>query len=613
MAQLLSGTRIYGTGTVDTQLLINGSIAATNTTSGALQVVGGAGIGGNLYVGGTLYASAVTGSITTATNLSAGSTGTLVFQSNVGQTAYVPAGTAGQLLVSAGTTSTGPTFTNTSSIRVGYSNTSTNLSSGSTGSVVYQSAVGTTAFLAASTSGYLLSTQGPSSAPTWISQASLTAGGVDTIKTIADSTNATYYPTLVNSNNASGLAESLYTTSSFNINPGTGNVGIGVTTATSKLDVNGSVKISGVTTITDTTVASSTVTGALQVGGGAGIGGNLWLGGDVNIVKASTNIIMGNSSLASTGTATIILGRSSLGDAATIKTYDGPNTNLRIFNGVSGRHLDLSSYATNGWGPTGTNDGARIRIDGATGDVKILNTSSSISTTTGALQVTGGVGIGGDLFIGGSIYGSNGIIGTTGTTSTFIIRNATSATSTNTGALQVVNGGAGIGGSLYVGGLVTGGSIRTTSSGTAPLNPTVGDIWYNTTTDIIYRYTSDGTTSVWLDITGPTSTSSSTFSLGVGQSWTDVTATRAFGVTYTNTTGKPIFVQGRNSAYGGTLLGTFYVNGNTVAQDEKYAPSARVWVSTMGGIVPPGATYQITIVDAGNSASLSLGAWWELR
>lgn len=53
MARLTSGTRIYGTGTVDTQLFVSGSNVSTSTTTGALQVVGGVGIGGGIYVGGT--------------------------------------------------------------------------------------------------------------------------------------------------------------------------------------------------------------------------------------------------------------------------------------------------------------------------------------------------------------------------------------------------------------------------------------------------------------------------------------------------------------------------------------------------------------------------------
>ena len=78
----------------------------------------------------------------------------------------------------------------------------------------------------------------------------------------------------------------------------------------------------------------------------------------------------------------------------------------------------------------------------------ILNTSSSISTATGALVVQGGVGVGGSIYAG-NIYTNGVIISTTGTTSTFFINNTTASTSTNTGAL-VVAGGVGIGGALYV-------------------------------------------------------------------------------------------------------------------------------------------------------------------
>ena len=52
MAKLLSGTRIYGTGTIDTQLIVSGSTATGSTNTGALIVAGGAGFGGSLYVGG---------------------------------------------------------------------------------------------------------------------------------------------------------------------------------------------------------------------------------------------------------------------------------------------------------------------------------------------------------------------------------------------------------------------------------------------------------------------------------------------------------------------------------------------------------------------------------
>ena len=56
--------------------------------------------------------------------------------------------------------------------------------------------------------------------------------------------------------------------------------------------------------------------------------------------------------------------------------------------------------------------------------------------------------------------------------------------------------------SMTVTGTVTGGSIRKTTSSTAPNNPVVGDEWYNSSTDVLYRYTNDGANSYWLDING---------------------------------------------------------------------------------------------------------------
>ena len=79
----------------------------------------------------------------------------------------------------------------------------------------------------------------------------------------------------------------------------------------------------------------------------------------------------------------------------------------------------------------------------------------------------------------------------------------------STGTVTITNTGSGalnIAGGIVAAGQISGGGTRTTSSSTPPANPGVGDLWYNTLTDTIARYTTDGTTFVWLDITGPTIT-----------------------------------------------------------------------------------------------------------
>jgi hypothetical protein len=61
---------------------------------------------------------------------------------------------------------------------------------------------------------------------------------------------------------------------------------------------------------------------------------------------------------------------------------------------------------------------------------------------------------------------------------------------------------------LIVTGNVVGGGVRSTSAINAPTNPIVGDIWYKTDTDVMYRYTNDGNENYWIDITGSASTES---------------------------------------------------------------------------------------------------------
>ena len=67
MANLRNGTRIYGNATIDSNIYINGGYAATSTTTGSLQLLGGAGITGNLYVGGNLSIAGNTTFINTQT------------------------------------------------------------------------------------------------------------------------------------------------------------------------------------------------------------------------------------------------------------------------------------------------------------------------------------------------------------------------------------------------------------------------------------------------------------------------------------------------------------------------------------------------------------------
>jgi hypothetical protein len=94
--------------------------------------------------------------------------------------------------------------------------------------------------------------------------------------------------------------------------------------------------------------------------------------------------------------------------------------------------------------------------------------------------------------------------------------------------------------------------------------------------------------------------------LGLSQTWTDVTASRAFSTTYTNTTGKPIqvIVECTTSGFGGGVFLT--VGGQSLPYAFFY--SGAVQGFSTAAIVPPGATYV-----AGAYGTVSFSRWFELR
>ena len=169
----------------------------------------------------------------------------------------------------------------------------------------------------------------------------------------------------------------------------------------------------------------------------------------------------------------------------------------------------------------------------------ISGTDISNSNSTGALTVAGGVGITGNIYVASGIYsdnyyfangaplttggggggsgtpsGSNKQIqynnnGSFGGASNLIYESSNGAiyagasipsTSNTTGTI-VILGGLGVSGNINADKIDAGG-VRTTTSSSPPTANTVGDIWYNTTNDVLYRYTYDGTNYYWIDIYG---------------------------------------------------------------------------------------------------------------
>ena len=78
------------------------------------------------------------------------------------------------------------------------------------------------------TSGQILQSNGDA-APTWVPVSGTTVGTSTQVTTISRAFNGEHHLAFVDSNNAAATAESVYTTSSFTINPFTGNIQIGMT------------------------------------------------------------------------------------------------------------------------------------------------------------------------------------------------------------------------------------------------------------------------------------------------------------------------------------------------------------------------------------------------
>lgn len=104
---------------------------------------------------------------------------------------------------------------------------------------------------------------------------------------------------------------------------------------------------------------------------------------------------------------------------------------------------------------------------------------------------------------------------------------------------------------------------------------------------------------------------SSMDSLGYSQTWQTVTGSRAFGTTYYNTTGRPIYFHAEaQSSIAGQLNVFVTINGVAVSTDIFYT-NAGGYRNSGNFIVPPSGSYSVAIT--GSSGSPTLFKWTELR
>jgi hypothetical protein len=108
------------------------------------------------------------------------------------------------------------------------------------------------------------------------------------------------------------------------------------------------------------------------------------------------------------------------------------------------------------------------------------------------------------------------------------------------------------------------------------------------------------------DASGTVLSSDSSFG-GSNQTWQDVLASRATGVTYTNSTNFPIQVAASAGGTGVNVLLVMEVAGVEVARSQAPTVSGQTVRSFVTAVVPAGATYVVTRTGG------SIVTWAELR
>ena len=526
------------TGTFTTTNIISTS-NATSTSTGALTVAGGVGIGGNLYVGGTIngtFTGAVSGTATTATNIAAGLSGQLHYQTGPGATGFVSTGTAGQVLVSGGTGS--PVFQSTLTLAGTTAATSTN-----TGALQVAGGVGVGGSLYVGTSatiygiGTSIGAQGPLTVDmtsagsfanvTFLQNGSFRGGiGADNAGNLymyagtAGAGGLNLYTTAININKASF---NFYDSSSINwlsysnaTTPTTGILNVGP----------------------KNTAATSTTTGALTVVGGVGIAKDLYVGGQLTVSNTNAN------TATSTSNALYVSGGAYIDKSLVVvqdALFKGPVT----FSGSATYILSTNTYYTDNilelhtppggvFGQWTTDNGKDIgfRFHYYTAGTD-TNAALVLDNTTKELHwySSGAESVVGDF--------STATFGTFRTSKIILNGSSPNAASTNSGDLQV-QGGVGIGGSLYVAGVITAttfvGNISGTVTGTASTatniaGGTAGSLPYQSSTGTTTFLSGAGTQGSVLRYFGTAPTWTTTSSLSGGTASSSSVASQSLTIT----------------------------------------------------------------------------------
>ena len=379
--------------------------------------------------------------------------------------------------------------------------------------------------------------------------------------------------------------------------------------------------------LANTTAATSTTTGALQVAGGAGIAGAVYaasvIAGGVDLVANAASqadaIVTANTALkgyvdtqdaAITSAWTANAGAQASAIAGANAAIVTANTALKNYvdsqftSLVGGAPvvLDTLYEIANSLGNNASLSTTLLNsIAGANSAISTLQTQVYSNTNVSAYLTSGGPGnvsiSSGNITLPLSGPGIVNVGSTTSiptivtdrygrivsVTSNSIQNIQTTATPTfaglTTNGNTVINSTAYVSGGVYTTGLywsangnVMASGITYTASSTAPSGGNKGDQWYNTSTDVLYEYVNDGTTSYWVDTSSPIVTGTS--AAGISANLTPVingniyitgnlvpTSNVAYDLGSPTNAFKSLFLSGNTIHLGGAMITTDQTTG----------------------------------------------------
>jgi hypothetical protein len=306
--------------------------------------------------------------------------------------------------------------------------------------------------------------------------------------TVTDTTHSTSKDTgaIIVTTGGVGVESNIHTTNLF----ATSHIGVGTTATSNVLDIRGTANVGALVTtsthISDTTTSTTTTTGALKVAGGISTQEKLNVGG-VTKVWDNTNaasktvaalIVVGGVGVTGDIHATDANLENVEADSVTVTdtTHSTSKDTGAIIVTTGGIGVEANIHSTNvfatshiGVGTTATSNTFDVRGTANVGalvttSTHISDTTTSTTTTTGALKVAGGISTQEKLNVGGVTK----------------VWDNTNAGATNQGALQVV-GGLGVGQTIFAADMSSGSvtvtdTTHSTSKDTGAIIVTTGGL-----------------------------------------------------------------------------------------------------------------------------------------